>query len=141
VLLGAVLAAYLPSLLSGVARRGDTPGWQFQLALELMQVLQSATRLRQPGDAAGIAVADLAPRLRIEAVQIGPVLEQLRLLDWVGLIEATDEQPESRAILLADPAQTPLAPLVQRLLLPDDAALRNLWENARLRSLRLSDVL
>ena len=32
VLFGAVIAAYLPSLLSGVARRGGTPGWSLQLA-------------------------------------------------------------------------------------------------------------
>lgn len=141
VLLGAVLAAYLPSLLSGVARRGDTPGWQFQLALELMQTLHAARRQRCQGDAAGVPVEDLAPRLRVESVQLAPVLEQLRLLDWVGLIEPTDEQPLARAVLLAEPSLTPLAPLVQRLLLPDDAALENLWENARLRSLHLSDVL
>jgi membrane protein len=141
VLLGAVLAAYLPSLLSGVARRGDTPGWQFQLAIELMQTLQAKSALRRAGDPAGIAVEDLAPRLRVDAIQLAPVLEQLRQLDWVGLIEVTEEQPVPRAILITDPSQTPLAPLVQRLLLPDDAALTNLWENARLRAMRLSDVL
>ena len=36
VLLGAVVAAYLPSLLSGIARRGNYPGWRFQLALETL---------------------------------------------------------------------------------------------------------
>ena len=141
VLLGAVLAAYLPSLLSGVARRGDTPGWHFQLAIELMQTLQAKSALRQAGEPAGIAVEDLAPRLRVDAIQLAPVLEQLRQLDWVGLIEVTEEQPVPRAILITDPSQTPLAPLVQRLLLPDDTALTNLWENARLRAMRLSDVL
>ena len=84
---------------------------------------------------------DLAPRLRVDAIQLAPVLEQLRQLDWVGLIEVTEEQPVPRAILITDPSQTPLAPLVQRLLLPDDTALTNLWENARLRAMRLSDVL
>lgn len=37
VLLGAVVAAYLPSLLAGVARRGTVPGWTFQLAVEVLQ--------------------------------------------------------------------------------------------------------
>jgi membrane protein len=42
VLFGAVIAAYLPSLLSGVARRGGTPGWNFQLAFEALQLLADA---------------------------------------------------------------------------------------------------
>ena len=40
VLLGAVVAAYLPSLLSGVRRRGGTPGWRFQLAVEAIAALE-----------------------------------------------------------------------------------------------------
>jgi hypothetical protein len=44
VLLGAVVAAYLPSLLAGVARRGTVPGWTFQLAVEVLQELQRARR-------------------------------------------------------------------------------------------------
>ncbi|MCB2034420.1 MAG: YihY family inner membrane protein, partial [Ottowia sp.] len=39
VLFGAVIAAYLPSLLTGVARRGGGPGWEFQLATEVLQAL------------------------------------------------------------------------------------------------------
>ncbi|HWT20913.1 MAG TPA: YihY family inner membrane protein, partial [Variovorax sp.] len=35
VLLGAVIAAYLPSLLTGVARRGGRAGWPLQLAMEV----------------------------------------------------------------------------------------------------------
>ena len=51
VLFGAVIAAYLPSLLSGVARRGGTPGWPFQLAIEVLQHLAAArgTRVQGPG--------------------------------------------------------------------------------------------
>lgn len=47
VLLGAVVAAYLPSLLAGVARRGTVPGWTFQLAVEVLQELQRAPPHRQ----------------------------------------------------------------------------------------------
>ncbi len=49
VLLGAVVTAYLPSLLSGIARRADTPGWSFMLALEMLQLLRQA----RAGDATG----------------------------------------------------------------------------------------
>ena len=40
VLLGAVIAAYLPSLLSGVQRRVRAHGWQFLLAIEVLQQLE-----------------------------------------------------------------------------------------------------
>ncbi len=46
VLFGAVIAAYLPSLLGGVGRRGGHAGWQFQLAMEVLQALDAA---RQQG--------------------------------------------------------------------------------------------
>ena len=45
VLLGAVIAAYLPSLLAGARRSGGGPGWPFQLALQLEPVLQTLVQL------------------------------------------------------------------------------------------------
>jgi membrane protein len=42
VLLGAVIAAYMPVLLIGGGRDGGGPGWQFQLALEVLQQLAQA---------------------------------------------------------------------------------------------------
>jgi membrane protein len=49
VLMGAVIAAYLPSLLAGVARRGSAHGWYFQLAIEVLQQLHKA--LARPAEA------------------------------------------------------------------------------------------
>jgi membrane protein len=51
VLLGAVVAAYLPSLLAGVARRGTATGLDFQLAVEVLQQLD----VRPPHPGAGPA--------------------------------------------------------------------------------------
>ena len=50
VLLGAVIAAYLPSLLAGARRRAAAHGWQFQLALEVLQ--RTASRARYARGAA-----------------------------------------------------------------------------------------
>jgi membrane protein len=44
-------------------------------------------------------------------------------------------------VLLANPGTTPLAPLVQRLLLERSESLRPLWSKARLEGLLLEDVL
>ncbi|MEY2954196.1 MAG: hypothetical protein RLZZ401_2283 [Pseudomonadota bacterium] len=132
VLLGAVLAAYLPSLLNGVARRADTPGWQFQLALEVLQCVHRDGTVPR---------ADLAVRLRVDAIQVGPVLEHLLALDWVGVVEASEGVSAERLVLLVEPAGTRLAALVQRLLLPDEQSLKKLWENSHLGTMHLSEVL
>jgi len=123
VLLGAVVVAYLPSLLSGIARRGDSPGWHFQLALELLALLQQA----QVGTARGLAVDTLAQTMRVDPLQLEAPLACLRELDWVGQLD----EDEARCVLLVDPQQVPLAPLLARLLLPDDASLGPFWQASR----------
>lgn len=141
VLLGAVVTAYLPSLLAGVARRGTVAGWTFQLAVEVLQALHRARQ--QP--AKGLRPSQLAQLLRVDGLQLAPVLEALTALDWVGQVNdaAVGEAvvPESRYVLLANPGATPLAPLVQRLLLERSESLQPLWAKARLEGLLLEDVL
>ena len=141
VLLGAVVTAYLPSLLAGVARRGTGAGWTFQLAVEVLQALHRARRL----PAKGLRPSQLAQRMRVDVLQLAPVLDALTALDWVGRVEdleqGASDVPEPRCVLLADPAQTPLAPLVQRLLLERSESMEPLWAGARLNDLRLADVL
>ena len=141
VLLGAVVTAYLPSLLAGVARRGTVAGWTFQLAVE---VLQQVHRVRhQP--LKGLRPSQLAQLLRVDGLQLAPVLEALTALDWVGQVNdaavGEADVPESRYVLLANPGTTPLAPLVQRLLLERSESLQPLWSKARLEGLLLEDVL
>ena len=137
VLLGAVITAYLPSLLSGQARRARSHGQQFQLALEALQQLDA---VRATPDK-GWTMAQLAPQLRVDARQLEPVLETLGALDWIGLLHEERAGAAARYVLLADPATTLLAPLLNALLLPQDAATRNLWQNSRWPSMTLREVL
>lgn len=137
VLLGAVIAAYLPSLVAGVARRGGTAGWPFQLAVEVLQHLHRA----QATPERGLGVGDLLQRMKVDALQLLPVLETLVALDWIAPLaeEPADEDP--RFVLLADPDHTPLHPLLAQLLIPPSATLAPIWAKAPLATLRLRDAL
>ena len=141
VLLGAVVAAYLPSLLAGVARRGTVPGWTFQLAVEVLQELQRARR----HIGKGLRASQLAQLLRVDVLQLAPVLDALTALDWAGRTsdpaQSAADDPEPRYVLLADPERALLAPLLQRLLLDRSGSLEPLWSNAGLAQLHLSDLL
>ena len=137
VLLGAVIAAYLPSLLMGVARRGDLPGWSFQLALETLRLL--ARERASPGR--GCSARALAQRLRVDELQLAPVLKTLVALDWVAELAEDPPTDAPRHVLLADADTTPLAPLVERLLLPRVENLESVWGKRPLGALLLRDVL
>jgi len=137
VLMGAVIAAYLPSLLAGVARRGSAHGWLFQLAIEVLQQLNQARASMRKG----VSASQLAGRLQVDVLQLEPVLETLVALDWVAQLNDEEVDAESRYLLLADPDTTLLAPLMQLLLLDNAPSLKNLWEKARWPSMRLRDAL
>ncbi|QDL37058.1 YihY family inner membrane protein [Rhodoferax sediminis] len=137
VLLGAVIAAYLPSLLAGVARRGGGHGWQFQLAVE---VLQQLNRARTVG-LKGLSGLQLARALRVDVLQLEPVLETLTGLDWVGQLSEVQDEAEARYVLLADPDTTLLEPLILRLLLERADSVVNLWRNSQTSTLLLRSVL
>jgi membrane protein len=140
VLLGAVVAAYLPSLLSGIARRGDTPGWNYQLALELVDQLHAArlahVSTSQP-DARGVSLEHLARALRVDGLQLEEPLRVLRQLDWVGCLD----EEQARWVLLVDPAATPLTPLVERLLLKREPHTEAMWQASGWDQLRLAHAL
>lgn len=136
VLMGAVIAAYLPSLLAGVARRGGGNGWQFQLALELLQQLH---RPRECGSRA-CGATSLAQALQVDVLQLEPVLEVLTGLGWVGQLVEEDGQ-ESCYVLLANPDLTPLEPLMRQLLLDKTESTQPLWSRARWDALTLRQVL
>ncbi len=137
VLLGAVIAAYLPSLLVGVARRDNGNGWQFQLAIEVLQQLEQAGRSSQKG----VSSSQLVERLRVDSLQLAPSLETLVSLDWVGRLDEAGMDAESRYVLLANPVETRLEPLLQALLLAKAGATQKVWEQARLSRLLLADAL
>jgi len=137
VLMGAVIAAYLPSLLAGVARRGSAHGWYFQLAIEVLQQLQKALSTPRKG----LSASQLAERLQVDGLQLEPVLETLVALDWVGQLNESQGEDEARFLLLADPDATPLEPLMQQLLLDKAEAVQGLWQKAGWPELRLRDAL
>ncbi len=112
VLLGAVIAAYAPSLAMRVVRLPDRPGQRFALAVALLQALATA-RLAEHR---GLGAAALAGVLRTDPLQVEPVLDDLQALGWCGRL---DEDGAQRHVLLIDPQRTLCQPLVDRLLLQD----------------------
>ncbi|MBE7940926.1 MULTISPECIES: YihY family inner membrane protein [Ramlibacter] len=137
VLFGAVVAAYLPSIVEGTHRRGRVPGWHFQLALEVLRALRDA----RGGEARGLTMQGLARRLRVDPLQLEPVLETLVDLDWAGRLNEAQDEEHTRYVLLAEPAATPLAPLAARLLLERSEGTAPLWSAGPLDRLRLADAL
>ncbi len=137
VLVGAVVVAYLPSLLAGAVRRGGGAGWHFQLALEVLVHLRAAQRAGLHGR----NTVEIAQTLRVDALQIEPVLEALTALDWVGQLREERDGLQPRLVLLTDLQTTPLAPLAERLLLDRTPSTREIWERLALARLRLVDVM
>jgi membrane protein len=136
VLLGAVVTAYLPSLLAGARRRATGHGWQFQLALEVLQHLQA----RRVQAARGSTADQIADDLQVDVLQLEPVLQTLVQLDWIGRLNELDDQENTRFVLLADAESTSLEPLMRHLLLPHSKATDKLWKSGRLSAIYLKDV-
>jgi len=134
VLLGAVIAAYAPSLQMRVASIAPTPGWRFELALTVLRHLDAARRSGRHG----LSLAAMAESLRADPLQLEPVVELLAELDWVSRL---DEAGDARHVLLCDPASTPLAPLLDRTLLQPGGASAAFRSAAGLERLMLADVL
>jgi membrane protein len=137
VLMGAVITAYLPSLLAGVSRRGSAHGWHFQLAIEVLQHLHQARGTARRG----MSASQLAELLELDGLQLEPVLETLVELDWIGQLDDAQGKLEARLLLLVDPDSTRLEPLMRQLLLDQAPSVKKLWENARWPMLRLRDAL
>lgn len=139
VLLGAVIAAYAPSLQMGVSRRASTPGHRFELAVAVLQQVahRGADDIDRP-DRPGLSLPDIASALRLDPLQVEPVVESLIELDWLGRL---DEAGAQRLVLLVDPGSTPAAPLVDSMLLKPGPATVHFRERARLGTLTLADLL
>jgi membrane protein len=134
VLLGAVIAAYGPSLRLRVKRWPDAPGATLQLALALLRQLGSAHGSGERGMSGG----ELAKRLGIDPLQIEPVLDTLVAFDWVGRL---DEPKDPRFVLLCEPARTPAQPLLAQFLLEPSAGSRGLWMHAGFDTMTVKELL
>ncbi len=110
VLLGAVIAAYAPSLLMRVPLAPTAPGWRFETALAVLRELQ---RARQQPER-GLTLGTLAERLRADPLVLEPLVDLLSAMDWVARL---DEGGSARHVLICEPERTPLAALVENTLL------------------------
>jgi membrane protein len=137
VLWGAVIAAYMPSLVAGGRRPGGGPGWRFELALEVLRALAQARGTPRHGS----TIEELSHDLRVDPLQLEPVLEALLSLDWIGRVNEAKDEENTRHVLLADAAVTSLAPLMERLLLPRSEGTQALWSRSGLPAVTLKDVL
>jgi membrane protein len=134
VLLGAVISAYAPSLRMRIVRRPQGAGQLFALAVAVLRELRQARSENRHGCSA----AQIAERLRTDALQIEPVLETLVALDWVARL---DESGAQRFVLLCDPVSTPAAPLLSAMLVNPALELEHFWQRACFDHLLLGDVL
>lgn len=134
VLLGAVIAAYAPSLAMRVVRLPDRPGQRFALALAVLRLLAAARGTTHRG----YSLNALAGVLRVDPLQVEPVLDTLMAMDWCGRL---DEDGASRHVLLIDPDQASAEPLVDRLLLQDRDASQGFRRRAGLASMTVTDLL
>jgi membrane protein len=134
VLLGAVIAAYAPSLQLRVKRWPHAPGSRFHLAVELLRELARAQRQQRPG----LTASQLAEGMRIDPLQTEPILATLAEIDWIGRL---DEAGDARYVLLCDPEHTPVQPLVARLLMEPVPSLRPFWQRAGFADITLNELL
>ncbi len=134
VLMGAVVAAYGPSLQMKAARLPTVPGHRFDLGVSVLRELLAARSLTMHG----LSAAKISENLRIDPLQIEPTLDILVELDWAARL---DEPKGARYVLLCDPANTPVAPLLRKTLIDASLALTGFWRCARLDELMLRDVM
>jgi membrane protein len=134
VLLGAVTAAYAPSLQMRVTRWPDGPGSRFHLALAVLQELYRAQGIPRRG----LSLGRLSSALRTDPLQIEPILDELTAMDWVGRL---DEDGQPRFVLLCDLSTTPVETLVSRLLLEQTPELEAFWRRAAFSEMRLQELL
>ncbi|HYR24943.1 MAG TPA: YihY family inner membrane protein [Aquabacterium sp.] len=137
VLMGAVVVAYTPSLLSQVKRWPDAPGYRFALSLAILNALKAV----QHAPERGWSAEQLAERLRTDPLQIEPLLELLQQLDWVGQLNDPRTDHGGRFVLLCDPETTAVRPLASEVLLRPDTVTQPFWAQARLDSMMLAEVL
>lgn len=133
VLLGAVIAAYAPSLQMRVVRWPDTPGARLRLAVAVLKELAVA---RQQ-DARGRSLIEIAEGLRTDPLQVEPILDLLVALDWAGRL---DEAGDARHVLLCDLATTKAEPLLTQLMLDPGPALQPFWRRAGFDTLTLHEL-
>ncbi|MGY4829528.1 YihY family inner membrane protein [Sphaerotilaceae bacterium SBD11-9] len=134
VLLGAVIAAYAPSLQMRVVRRPAVPGFRFQLVVGMLRELAQA----RGTDARGLSASQISRQLRTDPLQIEPLLDTLVDIDWVGRL---DEEGGARYVLLCDPATTKAESLLAKVLLDPAPDMQPFWRHAGFPQMTLQDLI
>jgi membrane protein len=133
VLLGAILAANTPSLTGRLHLRPDSPGQPLALALETLRELW---RVREAGQR-GLSHLGLAAALRVDPLQLSPILDKLLAMDWIGRLE---EEGAQRLVLLCSPERTPAEALLLGFLAERGPTLDPLWQRSDWQRLQLADL-
>jgi membrane protein len=133
-LLGAVIAAYAPTLQLRVAQRNHLPGFRFELAVA---VLRSVADARQAGER-GLSAHQIADVLNADPLQIEPALDALVAIDWVGRL---DEAGGARYVLLCDPDVTAAKNLVAATLLDPSPRVAAFWQRANFDQMTVRDLI
>ena len=138
VLLGAALTAYVPSLIAGLPPQRSGPGLRFTLALDLLGRLNAARTAATRGQ----TTAELCAALAVDPLALGEVVDVLKAMDWIGkLQEEKSADGGARWVLLIDPVHTPVAPLVQALLVAQGQVSAGFWRHALRPDCSLHEVL
>jgi membrane protein len=134
VLLGAILAANTPSLTGRLHLRPDAPGQPLAIALEALRELW---RVREAGRQ-GLSNLGLARALRVDPLQLSPVIDKLLAGHWIGRLEEAGAQ---RLVLLCAPERAGAAPLLANFLAEREGLLVNLWQRSDWERLTLAELL
>lgn len=134
VLLGAVVAAYGPSLQLKVVRRPSVPGFRFHLAVSILRELMAV----RDTSAHGLSATQLSESLRTDPLQIEPLLDALVVIGWVGRL---DEPGNPRHVMLCDPVSTAAMALFDKVLLDPSLGLTEFRTCAGFQHMKLTDVI
>ena len=134
VLLGAVIAAYAPTLRLRVVPRGHLPGYRFELTVAVLRALNAARGTPERG----LDSHQLADALNTDPLHVEPALDALVDLDWVGRLE---ESGTARHVLLCDPDQTLAQPLLAACVLAPSPPLAAFWRRANFQGMTVRDLI
>lgn len=137
VLSGAVITASLPQWLAGTGPQARGPGADVSLALQVLRCLQQARATPERG----LSADGLARQLRCDRLALDDALQLLAELRWAAPLATPQADVAPVHVLLIDPAATPLAPLIERMLLERNAATERLWRAAGWQGTSLGAVL
>jgi membrane protein len=100
-------------------------------------VLHALSTARQ-ADQGGLSIEAMAGALRVDPLQVEPVLADLLALGWCGRL---DEEGAQRHVLLIDAGRTPAQPLVDALLLQEQRFTQGFRQQAGLSTLTVAQLL